>query len=290
MKILRASIPSTVEIKMDLQMNGPLVLADPTQIHQVVMNLCTNAAHAMEGTDGKLILKQKSVELDDRAMLYHPDLKKGRYAVFTVQDLGVGMDGFTLKRIFEPFFTTKGPGKGTGLGLTIVHAIVKNHGGATKVQSQPGKGTQVDVYLPIYEGEEENISFKGIKESIGGAERIMIVDDEPQLLETFAEILNGLGYKAFTFTSSPEALHAFEKNPSGYDLIITDHTMPHMTGTVLANRIRQINQDIPIILMTGYDQLEDPEKLEMLGIRTVLLKPFKKSVLGETIKKVLKKD
>jgi PAS domain S-box-containing protein len=290
MKLLRASIPSTVEIKMDLQTNGPLVLADPTQIHQVVMNLCTNAAHSMEGTEGKLIVKQKSIELDDRAMLYHPDLKKGRYAVFTVHDSGAGMDGFTLKRIFEPFFTTKGPGKGTGLGLTIVHAIVKNHGGATKVQSQLGKGTQVEVYLPIYEGEEVSASIEEIKESAGGAERIMIVDDEPQLLQTLKEILKGLGYQAFPFTSSPEALHAFEKDPSSYDIIITDHIMPQMTGTVFAGRIRQMNQDIPIVLMTGYDQLEEPEKLESLGIKTILLKPFKKSILAETIKKVMKKD
>ena len=290
MKLLRASIPSTVEIKVDLPMNGPLVLADATQIHQIVMNLCTNAAHAMEGTDGKLILRQKSMEFDDRAILYHPDLKKGRYAMFTVQDSGIGMDGFTLKRIFEPFFTTKEPGKGTGLGLAIVHAIVKNHDGAIKIQSQIGKGTQVDVYLPVYEGEEESVKLEEIKESLGSSERIMIIDDEPQLLETLTEILQGLGYQAFPFTSPTDALQAFERNPNGYDLIITDHTMPHMTGILLASRVLQVRKDTPIILMTGYDQLESPEKLEALGIRTVLLKPFKKSVLGETLSNVLKKS
>ena len=124
---------------MELPINGPLILGDATQIHQVIMNLCTNAAQAMEGIDGKLFLRQKNVEFDDRSILYHPDLKKGLYTVFTVQDTGLGMDGFTLKRIFEPFFTTKAPGKGTGLGLAIVHAIIKNHGGAIKVQSQVGK-------------------------------------------------------------------------------------------------------------------------------------------------------
>jgi signal transduction histidine kinase len=289
MKLLRASIPTTVEIVMDIPSNGPLVLADATQIHQVVINLCTNASHAMEGTSNKLILKQRTIELDERAVLFHPDLKKGRYALFSVQDFGSGMDGFTLKRIFEPFFTTKNPGKGTGLGLTIVHAIVKNHGGAIKVQSQLGKGTQVDVYLPIYEGEEIDAPSAKAKESIAGEGRIMIVDDEPQLLDAFTEILNGLGYQASPFTGSSDALQAFEREPSTYDLVITDHTMPHMTGTILASRIRQINRNIPIILMTGYDQLEDPDKLEKLGIRTILLKPFKKSVLGETIKKVLGK-
>ncbi len=290
MKLLRASIPSTIDIKVDLPMNGPLVLADATQIHQVVMNLCTNAAHAMEGIDGKLIVRQKSIEFDDRAVLYHPDLKKGRYAMFTVQDSGVGMDGFTLKRIFEPFFTTKAPGKGTGLGLAIVHAIVKNHDGAIKIQSQVGKGTQVDVYIPVYEGEEESVKLEEIKESLGSAERIMIIDDEPQLLETLTEILRGLGYQAFPFTSPTDALRAFERKPLGYDLIITDHTMPHMTGILLASRVLQVRKDTPIILMTGYDQLEAPEKLEVLGIQTVLLKPFKKSILGETIRNILKKN
>jgi PAS domain S-box-containing protein len=290
MKLLRASIPSTVEIKLDLPVNGPLVLADATQIHQVVMNLCTNAAQAMDGKDGKLILRQKTIEYDDRAMLYHPDLKKGRYAVFSVQDTGVGMDGFTLKKVFEPFFTTKGPGKGTGLGLAIVHAIVKNHGGATKVQSQVGKGTQVDVYLPIYEGEEESVKLEEIKESIGSSERIMIVDDEPQLLDTLTELLKGLGYRAFPYTSPVDALKAFENDPKGFDLLITDHTMPHMTGVVLTNKVLLVRKDLPVILMTGYDQMEGPEKLKALGIRTVLLKPFKKSVFGETLRNVFKKN
>jgi PAS domain S-box-containing protein len=290
MKLLRASIPTTIEIKLDLPTKGPLVLADATQIHQVVMNLCTNAAQAMDGTDGKLILRQKTVEYDDRAMLFHPDLKRGRYAVFTVQDSGTGMDAITLKRIFEPFFTTKGPGKGTGLGLAIVHAIVKNHGGVTKAQSQLGKGTQIDVYLPIYEGEEESVKLEEIKESLGSSERIMIVDDEPQLLDALTEILKGLGYRAFPFTNPLDALTAFENDPSGFDLLITDHTMPHMTGIILTNKIIQVRHDLPVILMTGYDQMEGPEKLKALGINTVLLKPFKKSVFGETLRNVFKKN
>jgi CheY-like chemotaxis protein len=289
MKLLRASLPATIEIKVDLPINGPLILGDATQIHQVIMNLCTNAAQAMEGIDGKLFLRQKNVEFDDRSILYHPDLKKGLYTVFTVQDTGLGMDGFTLKRIFEPFFTTKAPGKGTGLGLAIVHAIIKNHGGAIKVQSQVGKGTQVDVYLPVYEGEEENAKTEKAKESLGSAERIIIVDDEEQLLKTLTETLKGLGYQAFPFVRAAEALRAFEENPAGFDLVITDQTMPHMTGILLADKINQLRNDLPIILMTGYDQLEDSKKLEALGIRTVLLKPFRKVVLGETIRKILEK-
>ena len=289
MKLLRASLPSTIEIKVDLPMNGPLILGDATQIHQVIMNLCTNAAQAMEGINGKLFLRQKTVEFDDRSILFHPDLKKGHYAMFTVQDTGYGMDGFTLKRIFEPFFTTKAPGKGTGLGLAIVHAIIKNHGGAIKIQSQVGKGTQVDVYLPVYEGEDESIKPETTKVSFGSAERIMIVDDEDQLLKVLTETLRGLGYQVFPFVRPVEALQAFEENPTGFDLVITDQTMPHMTGFFLASRIRQTRNDLPIILMTGYDQLEDPKKLETLGIQTVLLKPFKKGVLGETLRKILEK-
>ena len=290
MRLLRASLPSTIEIKVDLPISGPLILGDATQIHQVIMNLCTNAAQAMEGMDGKLFLRQKNIEFDDRAILYHPDLKKGQYAVFSVQDTGLGMDGFTLKRIFEPFFTTKSPGKGTGLGLAIVHAIIKNHGGAIKVQSQVGKGTQVDVYLPIYEGEEESAKSEKTNEGFGNAERIMIVDDEEQLLRTLTETLRGLGYQAFPFVKPTDALHAFEENPSGFDLIITDQTMPHMTGIFLAGRIKQTRNNMPIILMTGYDQLEDPQRLESLGIQTVLLKPFRKTVLGETLRKILEKN
>jgi CheY-like chemotaxis protein len=251
------------------------------------MNLCTNAAQAMEGIDGKLFLRQKNVLFDDRSILFHPDLKKGLYAMFSIQDTGLGMDGFTLKRIFEPFFTTKPPGKGTGLGLAIVHAIIKNHNGAIKVQSQVGKGTQVDVYLPVYEGEEEGVKSETTKERFGSAERIMIVDDEELLLKTLTETLKGLGYQAFPFVKPTEALRAFEENPAGFDLIITDQTMPHMTGIILAGKMRQVRDDLPIVLMTGYDQLEDPKKLEALGIRTVLLKPFKKVVLGDTLKKIL---
>jgi PAS domain S-box-containing protein len=287
MRLLRASLPATIDIKVDLPINGPLVLGDATQIHQVIMNLCTNAAQAMEGSDGKLFVRQKSVVFDDRSILFHPDLKKGLYALFSVQDTGLGMDGFTLKRIFEPFFTTKAPGKGTGLGLAIVHSIIKNHGGAIKVQSQVGKGTQVDVYLPVYEGEEESAKSEKTKERFGSAERIMIVDDEELLLNTLTETLKGLGYQAFPFVKPMEALRAFEENPAGFDLIITDQTMPHMTGILLAGKIMHVRDDLPIVLMTGYDQLEDPKKLEALGIRTVLLKPFRKNTLGETLKKIL---
>ncbi|MBN1397546.1 MAG: PAS domain S-box protein [Bacteroidetes bacterium] len=290
MKLLRASIPATVEIKLDLPTKGPLVLADATQIHQVIMNLCTNAAHAMAGMNGILTLRQRTVEYDDRAMLFHPDLKRGRYAVFTIQDTGKGMDAATIKRVFEPFFTTKGPGKGTGLGLSIVHAIVKNHGGVTKIQSQVGKGTQVEVYLPTYEGEEQSVKVEEVKENIRGSERIMIVDDEPQLLDALTELLKGLGYKASPFTKPVDALKAFEDNPNEYDLLITDHTMPHMTGVALTTKILEIRKDLPVILMTGYDQMEGPDKLKSLGINTVLLKPFKKSVFGEILRNVLKKN
>ena len=286
MRLLRASLPATIEIKVDLPMDGPLIFGDATQIHQVIMNLCTNAAQAMEGMNGRLILRQKNVEFDDRSILYHPDLKKGQYAMFTIQDTGLGMDGFTLKRIFEPFFTTKALGKGTGLGLAIVHAIIKNHGGAIKVQSQVGKGTQVDVYLPVYEGGEEKVKSEEAKEFLGNSERIMLVDDEEQLLKMLTATLNGLGYHAFPFVRPTEALRAFEDNPNGFDLIITDQTMPLMTGILLAGKIRQVRNDMPIVLMTGYDQLEDPKKLEAFGIRTVLLKPFRKAFLGDTLRKV----
>jgi len=290
MKLLRASLPSTVHIKLDLPSSGPLVLADATQMHQVLMNLCTNSASAMQGRNGKLTIRQKVVEFDDRAVLFHPDLHKGQYVMFTVQDNGHGMDGFTLKRIFEPFFTTKEPGKGTGLGLSIVQSIMKNHGGAVLVKSELGKGTEVEVYLPIFLGEEDNLPAGLRQEANGGEERILVVDDEKPLLDALVELLQKLGYRPSAFTSSEEAMQAFEKDPHGFDLILTDQTMPHMTGVALAHRVTQIRKNIPIVLITGYDQLEDPEKMEALGIQAVLLKPFRKSALSETIKKALKKD
>jgi PAS domain S-box-containing protein len=289
-KLLRASIPSTVDIKLDLPQNGPLVLGDPTQLHQVLMNLCTNAVYAMQGMNGKLVIRQKEVELDDRAILFHSDFHKGEYALTTIQDNGCGMDGFTLKRIFEPFFTTKEPGKGTGLGLSIVHSIVKNHGGVVKVKSELGKGTLVEVYIPIFHGEEDAVQAVQSEGARGGAEKILIVDDEEPLLYTMTEILKGLGYAPTPYCNPIEALRAFEKDPLYYDLVITDQTMPNMTGTLLAHRIGLIRNDVPIILMTGYDQLEDPDELKKLGIQKVILKPFKKTYLAETIKTVIGKN
>ncbi len=288
-KLLRASIPSTIDIKLELPQNGPLVLGDPTQLHQVLMNLCTNAVHAMQGMIGKLVICQETIELDDRAVLLHPDLHKGEYALTTVQDNGCGMDGFTLKRIFEPFFTTKGPGKGTGLGLSIVHSIVKNHGGAVIITSELGRGTQAEIYIPIFHGEEDAVQTERSVETKGGAEKILIIDDEEPLLHTLTDILKSLGYTPIPFNCPIKALQAFEKDPLCYDLIITDQTMPNMTGTLLAHRIGLIRRDVPIILMTGYDQLEDPDKLKKLGIQKVILKPFKKTFLGETIKAELEK-
>ena len=289
-KLLRASIPSTVDIKLDLPQNGPLVLGDPTQLHQVLMNLCTNAVYAMQGINGKLVIRQKEIELDDRAILFHSDFHKGEYALTTIKDNGCGMDGFTLKRIFEPFFTTKEPGKGTGLGLSIVHSIVKNHGGVVKVKSELGKGTLVEVYIPIFHGEEDAVQAVQSEGARGGAEKILIVDDEEPLLYTMTEILKGLGYAPTPYCNPIEALRAFEKDPLYYDLVITDQTMPNMTGTLLAHRIGLIRNDVPIILMTGYDQLEDPDELKKLGIQKVILKPFKKTYLAETIKTVIGKN
>ncbi len=288
-KLLRASIPSTIDIKLDLPQNGPLVLGDPTQLHQVLMNLCTNAVHAMQGTNGRLVVKQENVELDDRTALIHPDLHQGEYTLTSVQDNGCGMDGFTLKRIFEPFFTTKEPGKGTGLGLSIVHSIIKGHGGAVKITSELGKGTKAEVYIPLFHGEEDAVHAVKAQEARGRAEKILIVDDEEPLLFTLTEILKGLGYAPTPYNSPVEALQAFEKDPLQYDLVITDQTMPNMTGTLFAHRIGLIRNDVPIILMTGYDQLEDPDKLKKLGIQKVILKPFKKIFLGDTIKAVLEK-
>ncbi|OPY80406.1 MAG: Blue-light-activated protein [Syntrophorhabdus sp. PtaU1.Bin153] len=287
MPMLRASIPSTIEIRQHIQAGSDLVLADRTQIHQVLMNLCSNAAHAMANGGGVLEVQVASVDLGTDAEIKHPDLGSGKYIRLTVNDTGCGMEAHVLDRAFEPFFTTKGPGKGTGMGLSVVHGIVRSHGGAISVKSKPGQGSAFHVFLPIVEGDlaTETDELKYLPRGRG---RILLVDDEDLLVEMYENRLSRLGYKVIAKTSSLEALDVFRAAPERFDLVITDYTMPNMTGIDLSREMRLVRADIPIILCSGLHEPLSHETIREAGIREVLMKPVDKGEFADLVHRVLK--
>ncbi|MEW5913421.1 MAG: PAS domain S-box protein [Thermodesulfobacteriota bacterium] len=286
LKLLRASLPTTIEIQSDLRSQGEKVLADPVQIQQVIMNLCTNAAQAMPG-GGLLTVELVPLELDQEAVARFAGLRPGRYLRLTVSDTGVGMDARTLERIFEPFFTTKGPGEGTGLGLSVVHGVVQSHRGAITVYSEPGRGTTFHVYLPVMEGEPEQDGAQGDGALPRGQERVLLVDDEPALAEVGRLALETLGYRVTALSSSPEALERFQAQPEAFDLVITDYTMPQMTGAALAQELIKIRPDIPIIMCSGFSGQFSPQQAREMGIRRLLLKPLVSRELAVAVRRVL---
>lgn len=285
LKLLRASIPTTIDIKENIQSNS-LVIGDSTQIHQVLMNLCTNAAHAMEKEGGVLAVSLSDVVLDSEFVSDRPNLKSGSYIDLSVSDTGYGISSDVMKRIFDPFFTTKEKGKGTGMGLSVVHGIVHSHGGDIYVYSEPEKGSTFKVYLPVIKSALK--SEEKVERSIPtGTERILFIDDEPAIMKMGKQTLESLGYDVTTRTSSLEALELFKKKKDGFDLVITDMTMPHMTGEKLAEELMQIRFDIPVILCTGFSSRIDEKKALDLGIRAFISKPFLKREIAEAIRKVL---
>ncbi|MBW2049740.1 MAG: PAS domain S-box protein [Deltaproteobacteria bacterium] len=285
LKLLRASLPSTVEIRGHVDRGLGSVLADPTQIHQVVMNLCTNAAQAMGQAGGVLEVSLHNEELGvkDEDL----DLGPGRFLRLTVGDTGAGMAPGVMERIFDPYFTTKEKGLGTGLGLSVVRGIVENCGGTIRVESEPGRGSTFHVYFPVVE-EAEGAVEQGPEEPLAtGTERILFVDDEPTLADLNRDRLSRLGYEVTTRTSSTEALGLFRATPDDFDLVITDMTMPRMTGESLAREILKIRPDTPIILCTGYSEHISGEKAREIGIRAFAMKPLDMKDLAETVRKVL---
>lgn len=286
LKLLRASLPTTIDIQQDIQEDVGTVLVDPTQIHQVLMNLCSNVEHAMRDTGGILEMRVDTVDVKTAFAALHPPLKPGPHARLTVRDTGHGMAPEVLERIFDPFFTTKEVGEGTGMGLAMVHGIVVNHEGAITVESMPGKGTTFTVYLPqIDERAGENESSE---ESMPhGTGCILFVDDEKPLVRLAQLTLERLGYDVITKTSSIEALEAFRATPQHFDLVITDQTMPNLTGEGLARELRHIRPDIPIILCTGFSHTINAEKAKALGINAFLMKPLVARNLTAAIQQVL---
>ena len=285
LKLLRATLPSTIKISENIDSNPDTVLADPTQIHQILMNLCTNAAYAIPEKKGeiKISLASEQIESDISS-----GLDSGMYLKLTVSDTGIGMDSSTLGRIFDPFFTTKKPGEGTGLGLSVVYGIVKSYGGTITVQSEAGKGSEFCVYLPLFTKAENN-EEKPKEAAAGGKERILFVDDEEPLVELGENLLASLGYDVVGKKNSLEALDLFSSCPEKFDLVVTDLTMPDMTGIDLAQKILRIKPGMPIILCTGFSETITPESIDSVGVKDLIMKPFQRRQIAESIRKTLDK-
>lgn len=287
LKLSRSTIPSDIEIAQEIQANCGMIMADPTQMHQVAMNLITNAYHAIEQQpDGKISVNLKETVLGPYDLVDTP-LSPGRYAVFSVSDTGCGIDPAISGKIFEPYFTTKEKEKGTGLGLAVVYGIVKEHKGDIKVISSVGKGTTFDVYLPLTERDIASDSHIQLSEAKTGTERILLVDDEESVVKLEKIMLERLGYLVTETTSSLEALNAFRADPDIFDLIISDMTMPNMTGDQLIRKIREIRSDIPTIICTGFSERLNQDGAKSIGISGFLMKPIVKSELAQMVRDVL---
>jgi PAS domain S-box-containing protein len=289
LKLLRYSFPSTIEIRQTVETKGGAVLADQTQIQRILMNLCTNAAYAMREKGGVLEVGLAGVYLSSAGTVHNPNLGPGHYMKLTVRDTGPGIESGVKDRIFEPYFTTKEKGEGTGMGLAVVHGIVKSYGGAITVDSEPGKGTVFQVFLPKIEGQVSS-EPKGAFQLPVGTEKILLIDDEQSILDVMQQILERLGYKVDARSDSNEALEAFRENSDGFDLIITDYTMPEMTGENLAKAILGIRPDVPVILCTGFSEQIDEEKSKAIGIRAFVMKPIIMGEMAKTIRQVLDND
>ncbi|MBU1698181.1 MAG: response regulator [Proteobacteria bacterium] len=289
LKLIRSTIPTTVDIKQDINADCGLIKADPAQIYQIIMCLSTNAYHAMEDTGGELKVSLKEIELG-KLDLINPDMKPGTHACLTIADKGVGMNKDILEKIFDPYFSTKKQNKSTGMGLSFVHNIVKNMKGGIQVFSKPGKGTRFHVYLPAVKRSSEQQVIQTEEPIQGGTEQILLVDDEKAIITMEKKILERLGYQVASYTSSLEALDAFRVNPDKFDLIITDMSMPDMPGNKLSAELIKIRPDIPILLCTGFSEIISEKKAASLGIKGFLMKPFNIKDLAQKIREVLGKN
>ena len=287
LKLLRSSIPSTIEIRQQIDPNCGLVMADPTQIHQVIMNLCTNAYQAMQEKGGVLGVSLTEVKLGPEIFPLHLHLQPGKYLKLEISDTGHGVPSEIRERIFEPYFTTKAERKGTGLGLAVVHGIVQAHRGHITVYSEPGMGATFHVYLPRIETEATAAATEPEEKIPRGTERILLVDDEETICRMEYAMLSAMGYQVTALSSSMDSLEVFRRQPDNFDLVITDMTMPNMTGSELAQRIMALRADVPIILCTGFSELINEEKAKALGLRGFIMKPVDMLNLAKTVRRVL---
>ena len=285
-KFLRSSLPSTIDINHKIDPALGKVLADPTQVQQVLMNLCTNAGHAMREKGGQLSIRLDTIQLVEADLLLDPEMSPGQHLRLTVSDTGHGISAEILDRIFDPYFTTKKIGEGTGLGLAVVHGIVKRHGGTIRVQSHVGQGSSFEVFFPFAEGVDmpEEPKHSGLPT---GLERVLFVDDEEAVAQLGERILVSLGYRVTTRTDSLEALELFRSDPDQFDLVMTDMTMPKATGRDLAMQILRMRPNIPVVLCTGYSDQINEDQARALGIREVMKKPFSRTRMAHIVRDVL---
>ena len=289
LKLIRASFPSNIEIKQNLDKQSGTVLADSTQMHQIIMNLCTNAYHAMIGKGGVLTVRLDKQKVGTRSINGSAKIQKGTYVRLTISDTGHGMDKLTVERIFEPFFTKKEVGSGSGLGLSVVHGIVSNNHGTIVVESEPGEGSSFTIYLPQHSEhfEEETEHTQQLKKGKGS---ILFVDDEKEITFMGKRMLESLGYKVDIKTDSQEALNAFNKDPYKYDLLVTDQAMPKLMGTELIGKVKEIRSDLKSIIITGYQESIPANAMEQYGIANIISKPLILSEFSELIGKVLSQN
>jgi PAS domain S-box-containing protein len=287
LKLLRASLPTTIEIHQSINNSAGLVEADPTKIHQVLMNLCANASQAMQEKGGALEVSLEPLDMNAKEAMDSHEVKPGPYIRLRIKDSGCGIDTVTMKHIFEPYFTTKADNGGTGLGLAVVHGIVSDYQGIIRVQSEPGKGSCFDIYLPRLEQSQKSEVQDDSTSLPRGKETILFVDDELAIAEISKTLLSRLGYDVVTRTSSIEALELFKSQPDRFDLVITDMTMPNMTGIDLSKSILKINPIMPIILCTGFSESISEEKIEKIGIRKFVMKPLLIKDIAHTLRHVL---
>lgn len=288
LKMLRASLPTTIEIRREIETTDGIIRANPTQVHQVLMNICTNAAHAMRDKGGELRISLVRLNEEQVKQLPQQNLQPRQYLKISVSDTGHGISPENLKRIFDPYFTTKEAGEGSGLGLAVVRGIIQSHGGAIAVDSALGQGTRFDVYLPeIHKDFSTHAKVAQVYHT--GKETVLFVDDEPALVNMSKQMLDLLGYHAVSRTSSLDALKLFQHDPYRFDLVITDMTMPNMTGEKLAGKILEIRPDIPVILCTGYSENISEEAAKQMGISAFVMKPLVMRDLANTIREVLDK-
>ncbi|MDD5643342.1 MAG: ATP-binding protein, partial [Syntrophales bacterium] len=292
LKFLRASLPTTIKIHTRLQAGDAIVVADPTQIHQTLLNLCTNAAHAMEEKGGTLEinLRELVISSQEKSLGYgsYANLPPGSYLELMVSDTGHGMEPAVMARIFDPFFTTKEPWKGTGMGLAVVYGIVKTLNGGIQVTSQPGQGATFRVLLPLAEGGPPEAIPEFLTPLSRGRGCILFVDDDEDFFPAGQRMLAELGYEVVSYNSSLKALEDFAAQPHRFDLIISDLTMPGLTGLELATACLHLRPDIPFILATGFSETVPPEKVRSTGVGEVVAKPFNLHQIGEIIKNVFK--
>jgi CheY-like chemotaxis protein len=286
LKFLRASLPATIVIRQEISSEWDWIVADPTEVYQVIMNLCTNAAQAMQDQGGVLLVKLDTVDLTQAQSAFGLEIKPGSYLRLTISDTGPGIPPDTLERIFEPYFTTKEIGQGTGLGLALVHGIVKTCGGGINVVSELGKGTTFQIFLPVREMAADT-KPEAVPELPRGRESILLVDDEPDIVAAVRILLEKLGYEVVVSTNSLEAWEIFSADPERFDLVLTDQTMPQLTGLDLAQEILQVRPRLPVIICTGYGEASLQEQSKALGIKELIQKPITPLQVTEAVRRAL---